>query len=529
MKTLAALTGLTIGAVIGWFFWPIAGPPNRDGRTKEYSQELAKASGTESIQARIDAIASALADDAYDYESSRRAWSIIESMSLNEIVEAVKALSQMKGRNPSQRSAFGRLLERWAMLDPEGYLDHCELDNAGTEGPSNNVMAIAFTYLMQQNPDAAIERLRELKSPNLRDSAQRAIADHLAASDPERLFAFAQHTAFFRSEYEEVAIRELARKDPDRAAELYLNSSRLRGNNFGALLKTWSESDPNAALAWLENHKDSAKVSYSLGIQTLAELLAPKDPLRALELIDRLPKGDQSAYGYMNVAQALLNTDPEAGLSVLDALAPGKQRNSALSSFGAAWASKDASAAVTWALTLTNPAEQANVFKSIANSLGNYDPKLTMKIIDAIPGGAQRDNAFNHYVKGYRSGDPLAMVSLAESLENPRQKHVVMKEAVRRWSESDAPKAVRFITESANPAQRPDLTRTWAQNLDFSGPPKAQLEQLQAAVSGLDDHEKRPFIDAFMTVQGEKLPPAVKAGLESGRPLEQVIDDTAPE
>jgi hypothetical protein len=173
---------------------------------------------------------------------------------------------------------------------------------------------------------------------------ERAEISRLAATDPAGAIAYARRSGVLGFDPVPGAVREIARRDPQQAAEQVASmpSSRSKALSAVALAETWAAQDLPAAAAWIRSSLSGPTRQYAL---VAAAASGGGDPAASLDLIpaaDWVSGGDffsirdsgimsPSEYGTApnprNVAISLLQqwsrSDPAAARDYLKEHIPG--------------------------------------------------------------------------------------------------------------------------------------------------------------------------------------------------------------
>jgi hypothetical protein len=181
-------------------------------------------------------------------------------------------------------------------------------------------------------------------------------------------------------------------RDLPKALEWYGSLDSAEQSKFSnTLLQTWSIMDPRAALNWLENQPEAARLSLArTGQYVLAQSVGPLEPDRVLALLTTV-QGDSGMIGRISDGSNFQTGGNQSGVviffSALAAKAPadaaaramrlpsGTNRTSAALSVAKAWAAQDPVAAKAWAEKIDDAALAAQVIPACAIGLAEKNPK----------------------------------------------------------------------------------------------------------------------------------------------------------
>ncbi|MEM7478015.1 MAG: hypothetical protein AAF483_23770 [Planctomycetota bacterium] len=254
--------------------------------------------------------------------------------------------------NPNERKmATVALLHSVASYNPE-LLSSWLGEGAIQTGSETESLAIAI--LAQSNPKSMSDSLGQLDKES-RIKAIGSLAYQYAAGDSlDQGIAWAnslespteRETAFIQ------IVSALSTTDPAQAAELLLQSeqSPQRSGVIQTIVHNWAESDPDAAMEWIENETKSQV--RNIALVSFSQALTPKDPQRAAEFLDEMPFGKGREDSIRMVASEWAKVNAQDAIGWLDSLAEA-DRSIALGPFLDAWAIEEPRAAIEFAAERT--------------------------------------------------------------------------------------------------------------------------------------------------------------------------------
>lgn len=139
--------------------------------------------------------------------------------------------------------------------------------------------------IVSEAPELADEMLADAVYDGARIPFQRAKVAQLAASDPAAAVDYARVSGLIGSDPVPVAIQEIARHDPAKAAVevAAMPSSRSKALSSVALAKIWAARDSQAAVRWIHENLEGPVRHHAL--VAAAEASGADDPVRGLDLI----------------------------------------------------------------------------------------------------------------------------------------------------------------------------------------------------------------------------------------------------
>jgi hypothetical protein len=176
-----------------------------------------------------------------------------------------------------------------------------------------NLYGIAAT-VAASSPEILAGLLPRAVYDGMRQPLQRAQASELVTTDPAGALALAKSAGNIGRDPVPVTMRDIARHDPKKAAELLeeMPSSRSRALSALALAKTWAAEDATAATAWARKSL-TGPVKQGALLEIAASTGGP-DPLAALELVEEAGWEDQGNFhaiaGYGNFEPGELQHRP---------------------------------------------------------------------------------------------------------------------------------------------------------------------------------------------------------------------------
>lgn len=275
-----------------------------------------------------------------------------------------------------------------------------------------------------------------------------------STTELEEMIANSPDSGFWTQDQEyQFAVRRLAELDPQRAASLWAQNSRLRMHSV-LFLKDWAQKDPAAFLAW--NSAQTADVrKASTGV--LASVLRDA-PEKLAELSSQLSlseAGPSAARAAIDGMRQKDKTSSDKALALAQSLPEGPLRNAALVEL-LKWPEAKASERpeVLAALAQTEPEEA----RRLGRDLG--------KVAADLPSGVARDSAFISALREQTGKDPAAAAKRLDALAGT----------------PDYPAAVRgFVDETAR--KDPAAAAEWALSIAASSPLHriSALERVAAA------------------------------------------------
>jgi len=234
-----------------------------------------------------------------------------------------------------------------------------------------------------------------------------------------------------------------------------------RAGDLVSVFDAWAAKDTAAALAAINQVNDTS-ARQQIMLNTLGRMAA-RDPAAALAFVQRMPAGQQAAYGIIFYAWGMSN--PTAGASALANLPPSVSRNQAANMLACSWAQQDPQTALAWADSLPAGPLRTSVLNSI---LGPMDPQLAAANIDRLPGGPTRNGQIVGISTNWAIQDPAAALTWVDNVTTGQTHDQAVQGILAQVAQTDPTAAVGYLAQQTDPAVRdvaiPQLAGTWANN-----------------------------------------------------------------
>jgi hypothetical protein len=335
-------------------------------------------------------------------------------------------------RNPStpllptktwSQDVYRTLGSSFSAKDPQAARDWIE--SLPDQRDQNQAWAFFKPPLDQLGPDAALELVNSISSPDGKSN----LADRIVA--------------------------ELAKKDLTRAIAW---TDRLTGETreraIGSLINEWSQTDPAAAVGYASALPQSKSRTDLLRRSVPAWSI--HDPEAALAWTRTLQSEDRNKIA-TETARALRVFDPQRAVAWLDLIENPTSRDHTMQEIVGALAGVDGPGAVALATTLSE-GRQTDAFSSIARSWAFNDYQATGNWIQTLQPGRARDAAIEAYVSVIDGLDIQAATQWATTIETPELRDRATSSAFRRWMQ-----------------EKPETAQAWLDTADLSDNLRQQL------------------------------------------------------
>ena len=238
------------------------------------------------------------------------------------------------------------VLSAWSARNPDAALGwEMKSGGLGTRPVSESLMATMFRGLASRDFAGALNRLRQLATPNDRAQALRGMLD-LVQSPADRQRALDAVAGIkdgeVRLQARRAVVEQWARKTPAEAAAWVLTAEPAweRTRLMDSLGLVWLQSDPAAAAQWW--------TAAAPGPDTLVKIVnvwAQLDPNAAGEWLAAQPRGAASDTARMTFSRQVADLDPESALRWAETVSDAPLREGTIDHVFRDWRARDAAAA----------------------------------------------------------------------------------------------------------------------------------------------------------------------------------------
>ncbi|MFP4069420.1 MAG: hypothetical protein ACLFVC_04480 [Opitutales bacterium] len=296
-------------------------------------------------------------------------------------------------------------------------------------------------------------------------------------------------------------LAQLARTNPEEALELADGIESFRENERAriAILESWGETDPVAALAWADtaladvpggvrfeqmraiyrgyavnNSAAAFEATRQLPDDTRAEArmrsefmkevfetqISKGDVTGAVQAMETLEAGSDLRNDMLGeIVDEWASFDPESAaayVSGLEGEVPGRVKTSLVEE----WAESDPAAAAAWLSEL--PADDPAIARSTAEIVrewARYDLTASAEWLNSLPASPELDRAVASYAFRAAHQDPASAMTWAESITNDRVRGGMMERVAATWRSEDPESFQAFIDESEMDAEQKERLR----------------------------------------------------------------------
>ena len=222
--------------------------------------------------------------------------------------------------------------------------------------------------------------------------------------------------------------------------------------SFQTALRRWLETDPAAALAWLETREDLSDVSDLVDATVLA--WSKGDPLAACACLRERPAGALRDRLLARALLGLADYDPRLAGDYARAWMPaGEARRFALEGVATSWAKDDPAAAAGWAREI----EQAGEPEIAGLVLYPWFSEARREVADwvrALPPSSERDRLLARVIGWQLEKNPEEAEELIGAISDPKLRSSMTRAWVLQWWEGDSARAAAWVRSLSAPDMR---------------------------------------------------------------------------
>jgi len=332
--------------------------------------------------------------------------------------------ARLRGR--AQVAAYGA----WAENDAAAALESIANLDVGMQ---KSFIPAVFKGWARRDPEGAARYALSLEDSALLSKIHQGIAVGFLAEwgtqDPT--FAVEWAVRAFPPEIQQHVLPQLysrwAKSNPEQAAyhALLLNEELFAGKMsvIGTILRQWSESDADAALAWADQTLTSDQ-DYVAAVSAVTHSLRYEDPLRAARLLERIPfsyaDGTAGASETARLMAVWSRKDPRAAAAWAIAVDNRALKIVAIKSLAASWTSHDYNQALNWAASLSDSDMRAYALSNVALRQARHGMRKSDDWIRSLPSGFVRARTAAAFVLGsmWRANDSASAQLVKQQLSN---------------------------------------------------------------------------------------------------------------
>ncbi len=263
----------------------------------------------------------------------------------------------------------------WAETDPQAALDHAKA-NFPAGLIQSELIGLALSEWSQSNPREAWLWADANLEGSLR---QRGLNDLLMG---------------------------WTRRSPADAAAWLASTELASPSLFNVLSRTWAESDPLAALAWVSGLPEG-KAKHQ-GLIAVADAYAADDPKAAVSEFQSLLEKEDNPDLVVALTNRWAKLDPAAAAEWVKSLPDGVSRREASATLATVWAASDVRAALAWSATISDVSLRTRTNTYIATTWGAIEPEKALNWLANQP-PAEAAEGINGAFHSWAATDPVGL------------------------------------------------------------------------------------------------------------------------
>jgi len=204
---------------------------------------------------------------------------------------------------------------------------------------------------------------------------------------------------------------------PQKALELALElpDSPEKNDLLQRAAAAWLQTDPSAALEWINGIEDAA-IRRVVIHQYVDNLLASNDPAGAAPWLDRIPNPVDRNAMTSRVSESWARLDSHAAWQWATTLPEGEARSIALQNILSSWAEQNPVEAATAAVNQLPPEEQPHGVLAVLLSWTQRDPAAAASWVSLFPESPLRETATQNVVGNWALRDVASARQWLEDL-----------------------------------------------------------------------------------------------------------------
>jgi hypothetical protein len=398
----------------------------------------------------------------------------------NAPLAAAAALAFPDG--PDRAAALDGVDAGWALIDPQAALDWA----AALPATDSAVLRETLIDASWQDPKLAAQYLDKLTAASDRNAGISAIAKAMSQTDPASALAWLDQVAVGATYGNALKgiFASLAQHDPATGANLLANLTTQVDRNaaIAQLARSWSGTDPLAALSWVQTLPDSDGAARDAALNsivaslsksdladafalvqnsndptllirvapTLATAMAQLDPQAALDWTNTLPNGPAKDLALSNVLVSLSQSDFPTAWSDATALPGGSGRDGAMGSLVSSLAKQDPAQAATLLPEFDTVAASLGATQAVAANWVKQDPRAVSVWINTLPAGSQRDTAVVPMITAQTTQDPATALAWATTIVDGQIRNQQILTIIKKWGNINPAAAANAVQSLSN-------------------------------------------------------------------------------
>ncbi len=406
-----------------------------------------------------------------------RLWWLSDSLTPANAREVTEAL--LKSSRGMERDFLGAVIfNGWARVDAKAAIAYARKLPPGEQRDQATLGALAGWA--SNDFEAASHWVDALPSGELKRDAGRTLISTLAETDPDGALELAlrksRTTDGFGFAYS--IFPALVRRDPEKAAERASNlpAGRFRTQALRVVANQWSQSDREAALAWIDTIPESgAKQETFSGV--LQEWVR-SDFDGSLAWLQKRPEGTARNRMIRNLSYIAASDNPENALRLVDLVTSNSGQDDMLQDIARVWSRNDPAAARQWAQSQTDGSVKKVVMNGVISGMSSEYPEQAAALVLQLPQDIQRD-AVRNLASNWARQDPVSAANWAGALADGNSRQQAMGNVMSNWVRDDPSAALQWYSHVPASTERDAVVGNFVGSL-VENDPKAAVQWAQS-------------------------------------------------
>lgn len=216
-----------------------------------------------------------------------------------------------------------------------------------------------------------------------------------------------------------------------------------RSLRFSDALMPWFEADPDAAIAYLQSHREIPQ--YTQGLFLVLQALVKTNPNRALLLARNMAVTHEQKFIYSALFDHIARTEMANSLVYMELVPAGAARENALRALATKWTAIDFDKALTWAKTLGEPGEKTAALETILSALSRQDPLRTITLAQENLTDDAMERVVARGLKQFAEVDPKTAASFVSQLSAGQLQKTTSSTVARALAGQDVNAALAWL------------------------------------------------------------------------------------
>ena len=375
---------------------------------------------------------------------------------------AAYARAQQMPQGQERRQAVQQIAQIFAQRDADGALAWAR----SLQPPEPAALVAVVTAIGQKDPLRAFDLAAAISTQMDRQQVMSQVVTMATFRDPAQSVALLDRALTLPNDQDrqslvQVILSGWAEKEPARAADwLVANADRAPPSAVTTVASTYARHDLEKAASYASHMPSELRGSWLNGVAGMYAQSNPQAALQWLEQFRGSPEYDAAALAVIMPASRF---DPEAAAHAAESLSREDYRRSAVMQVASSWAQRDPARAAAWASGVSDPTAQQGAVGMIAGMWSQQDPAAARAWVLGQPAGRGRDGALLSLISS-TARNSIPDDALMAAFSDERMRLTGVSGAAMFISQRDADAARAFIeAHVADPTQRERMLSAFAQ------------------------------------------------------------------